>query len=535
MLNLTSLNQRINYLLTEINKKIENPLTSDLDANGFDILNVNNIDLTTINSNPYPPVVPTDDLDATLTAGNSAGANDIDMNNNDIINIKELELNGTSTITDATGDLVVQPPLNQTLQLGNNIYIDTNTNRVGINVPIPTEDLEIDGNIQMNTGATSKIVFYDQPNAHEHGEIDAEGDGVNGGALKFQTKVDGGGVTEKFRINNTGAIGLSGANYGTSGQTIVSNGSSAPTWEFPPDRKNYLMNGNFDIWQRGTSFLNQPNDVKFADRWQSEWSGATHSITQGIFTTGQTDVPNNPNYYANVEITVADNLFRVGQRIENVYTVAGEEVTLSFYAKYTTTAPTSFSVESRQDFGSGGSADLYTNIATNQTLTTSWQKFTYTFTPPSLSGKTVGADSYLMIYPIWIPLSELCDFQLAQVQLERGSYATNFEYYFLAKELQLCKRYFENYSSGYTGWNISATQTRFGTNWMVEKRVAPTGFSFVSGFCQYGPGGQQNFTNITLESGSGTQAGLFQGTLSGGLTTNAGSVGVFNVLVDAEL
>ena len=234
MLNLTSLNQRINYLLTEINKKIENPLTSDLDANGFDILNVNNIDLNTINGGVYPPVVPADDLNATLTAGNSAGANDIDMNNNDIINIKEIELNGTSTLTDATGDLVIQPPLNQTLQLGNNIYIDTNTNRVGINVPVPTEDLEIDGNIQMDTGSTSKIVFYDAPNAHEHGEIDATGEGVNGGIVKIQTKIDGGGVTEKLRINNTGAIGLGGANYGTTGQVLTSQGSTAlPTWSSP--------------------------------------------------------------------------------------------------------------------------------------------------------------------------------------------------------------------------------------------------------------------------------------------------------------
>jgi hypothetical protein len=40
------------------------------------------------------------------------------------------------------------------------------------------------------------------------------------------------GGTERLRIASTGAMGLSGANYGTAGQVFVSNGSSAsPTWE----------------------------------------------------------------------------------------------------------------------------------------------------------------------------------------------------------------------------------------------------------------------------------------------------------------
>jgi microcystin-dependent protein len=38
--------------------------------------------------------------------------------------------------------------------------------------------------------------------------------------------------TERLRIASTGAVGLSGANYGTAGQVLTSNGSgSAPTWE----------------------------------------------------------------------------------------------------------------------------------------------------------------------------------------------------------------------------------------------------------------------------------------------------------------
>jgi hypothetical protein len=202
-------------------------LTAGNAAGGLSITGVNDIALTTINGAAYPPVVADNTLTEVLTAGNDAGGLDI-------TNLNQLSLSGTSTITDSTGDLVIQPPTNQTIQLGNNIYVDTLNNRVGINVPVPTEDLEIDGNIQMDTGGTSKIVFYDKPNAHEHGEIDAEGEGTNGGALKFQTKVDGGAVSEKLRITENGRLGLGGANYGTTGQVLTSNGATAPTWETLP-------------------------------------------------------------------------------------------------------------------------------------------------------------------------------------------------------------------------------------------------------------------------------------------------------------
>ena len=138
-------------------------------------------------------------------------------------NTGTLDINGT--------DLEISSSGNQLL--GGVITIDTANNRVGINVPNPTEDFEIDGNIQMDTGSFSKIVFYDKPNNHEHGEIDAGGEGTNGGRIRFQTKVDGGSVTEKLRITANGRIGLGGANYGTAGQVLTSNGASAPTWTTP--------------------------------------------------------------------------------------------------------------------------------------------------------------------------------------------------------------------------------------------------------------------------------------------------------------
>lgn len=55
-------------------------------------------------------------------------------------------------------------------------------------------------------------------------------DSANNGHLEFYT-LNSGVLTEFFRIASTGAFGLSGANYGTSGQLLTSGGSSAaPTW-----------------------------------------------------------------------------------------------------------------------------------------------------------------------------------------------------------------------------------------------------------------------------------------------------------------
>ena len=82
MLNLTSLNQRVNALTAKVNTlsgsaNLAGVLTAgnsagtnDIDMNNQDILNVNNIDVVTINGSTYPPAV--EDLSTTLLAGNTA-------------------------------------------------------------------------------------------------------------------------------------------------------------------------------------------------------------------------------------------------------------------------------------------------------------------------------------------------------------------------------------------------------------------------------------------------------------------------------
>lgn len=58
--------------------------------------------------------------------------------------------------------------------------------------------------------------------------------GVVPGRMSFVTTSTSGTLTERLRITSSGAWGLSGANYGTSGQVLTSQGSSSPpVWSTP--------------------------------------------------------------------------------------------------------------------------------------------------------------------------------------------------------------------------------------------------------------------------------------------------------------
>ena len=216
--------------------------------------------------------------------------------------------------------------------------------------------------------------------------------------------------------------------------------------------KNKIINGNFDFWQRGTSFSGTGNQYT-ADRWYFTKSGAGtgFTVSQQSFTLGQTDVPNNPTYFCRLNITSTTNLTNISlsQYIEGVRTLAGQQVTVSFWAKAsaTTTLP---NIWLQQDFGTGGSpsAVVITQLATNQSISTTWTRYSYTTTLPSISGKTLGTNGndLLRLYIDFTMAVVTVD--IAQVQVEQGPVATSFEQRPQQTELALCQRYFYSYIIG---------------------------------------------------------------------------------------
>ena len=275
-------------------------------------------------------------------------------------------------------------------------------------------------------------------------------------------------------------------------------------------RKNYIINGNFDIWQRGGTTIGQTGDKYLSDRWVFSGSGATFNYIKGTFTAGQTDVPNNPKFYADLTVTGADDNARIEQRIEDVNTLAGETITISFWAKYTSNAPTSFNVQGNQNFGSGGSTGVNFTFATGQTLTTSWQKFTVTGTVPSISGKTVGSGSHLVIRPVLNTNNETFDYQIAQVQVEKGSVATDFEILPIYLVNQLCYRYYQYANTGgryvINGALQSTTEFRGLIPSTTTMRTTPT-VSLGTSQVLVNNGGYDN-DGVTISSVSNTVGGI---------------------------
>jgi hypothetical protein len=220
--------------------------------------------------------------------------------------------------------------------------------------------------------------------------------------------------------------------------------------------RNAIINGNFDFWQRGTSFTGSEYG---ADRWFHNRVGTTHTASRQAFTLGQTDVPGEPTYYCRTVVSSvagASNNALLLQRIEDVRTFAGQQVTISFWAKADATK--NIAVDLTQYFGAGGSpsAQVHGIGATKVSIGTTFQKVTITTTLPSISGKTLGTDgSGLLALNVWFDAGSSFNsrtdslgqqsgtFDIAQVQVEPGPVATPFERRPLGTELALCQRYYE--------------------------------------------------------------------------------------------
>ena len=206
---------------------------------------------------------------------------------------------------------------------------------------------------------------------------------------------------------------------------------------FVSGRKNLFINGGFDVWQRGTSLAGATSYL--ADRW---FNGTTETQSRQTFTVGQTDVPHNPTYYHR-GTSGSTEWYGLKQAIENVGITAGREVTLSYWMKGSsafTNAP-----YRGQYFGSGGSSTVSAALST-ASITTSWARYTHTFTLPSISGKTVGASNYMQINLVRANVNNIT-IDLANCQLEFGDTATDFEQRSHGEELALCQRYFYQQNS----------------------------------------------------------------------------------------
>jgi len=257
--------------------------------------------------------------------------------------------------------------------------------------------------------------------------------------------------------------------------------------------KNFLINGGLDIWQRGVSFTNPGGYT--ADRWIGSRDSGQNNYSYSQQTSGGiTGLPN----YVRIQRTSGDTQtgsIYFNQSIEtiNSYPLANQTVTLSFWARaganYSATSNTFYA---RILYGATNNVQMYhytsgvSNGTIALTLTTSWQRFTYTITIPSTATQ-VGVE--LEAFPTGT--AGAADyFDIAGVQLEIGNLAgatptTGSPTAFsraggsIGGELALCQRYYYSFAYGNAqpiggGFYISAQSININLQFPVQMRTTPT-------------------------------------------------------------
>jgi len=304
-----------------------------------------------------------------------------------------------------------------------------------------------------------------------------------------------------------------------------------------PVSGNAIINGDFGVWQRGTSFTGASDNVYFVDRWKTDTGGGTVDYTRESFT--PTDLQavgyGEGKYFCRIDQQSAVAFWGLYQRIEDVRTLTyGGAVTLSFWAKATSSTDVRFLWT--QSFGSGGSGTNNQNEGTIATIGTTWQRFTYTFTPDSISGKTIGDGSFAQV-ALQVVDSGTNTLDVWGVQLEAGPVATPFKLAgggSKAAELALCHRYFQLLT--FQGTRYISTAAYCYTDLFTEMRAVP---SLVQ------PSSLTNIVN-TLGIGAQTATGFASQDMTqqkaGALFTGvpSGTIGVpvattESIKVDAEL
>lgn len=292
------------------------------------------------------------------------------------------------------------------------------------------------------------------------------------------TGISGGGTSGTVTITNDMATtitakgdivaGTGNATYdnlpaGSNGETLVADSTTTTGLRWQADwnvGKNKIINGDYTVNQRNFS-SSTTSGAYGLDRWAFFYSSGTTTYSAQTFTPGAAPVAGyEATNFARIDATGQTGtsaLALFSQAIENVRTLAGQTVTVSFWAKAGSGSP-KVAVELRQDFGTGGSISAAVSTYLGQaTLSQAWQRFSFTAALPSISGKTLGTNNDTKVFTnLWTSAGSDFNSRTGSlglqnatidfwgVQVEAGSVATPFTTASgsLGGELALCQRYY---------------------------------------------------------------------------------------------
>jgi hypothetical protein len=293
--------------------------------------------------------------------------------------------------------------------------------------------------------------------------------------------------------NDTPAVLTVGAN----GETLVADASTSTGLRYTAGtvQENPLINSGFQIWQRGTSFtMSAAVPAYTADRWSAKRNVAGLTVSRQT----TSDTTNLPfiQYCARLQRTAGNSASDSMYLLQNIETLnaipfAGKTVTWSFYARaganYSGTTTTYFFTGTGTDqnvfSGFTGQATAFSGSAT---LTTTWQRFTFTGTVAATATEiapridwnpsgTAGADDYI---------------EVTGAQIDIGSVALPYRTYAgtIQGELAACQRYYFRSTSDATnpvaiyanGTGTASTSGRFGIQLPVTMRATPTSLDYAN-------------------------------------------------------
>jgi hypothetical protein len=228
--------------------------------------------------------------------------------------------------------------------------------------------------------------------------------------------------------------------------------------------KNYIINGDYRVNQR--SFTSTTGDAVYGfDRWaitRGATVAPTVTYSAQTFTAGTAPVAGyGGTNFARVATTTgssSDEYVIFYQHIEDIRSLGGKTVTVSFWAKAASGTP-KVGVELEALSGTGGSGATSAN-GQSVTLSTSWARYSVTITNPSLTGVTIGANSSFRVN-LWTSAGSTYNTRTGSignqtatidfwgVQVENGSVTTGFQTATgsIEGELAACQRYYYRQTS----------------------------------------------------------------------------------------
>lgn len=192
----------------------------------------------------------------------------------------------------------------------------------------------------------------------------------------------------------------------------------------PTAARNFLINGDFAIWQRGVTGV----AGYVADRWLSI---NTTAVSR------QTDVPDATGARFSLEFGASSPMGAIEQRIEsaNAAPLAGQMATLSFWARNLSgDAPLSFEVSRANASDTFAVTTPIAGGELSAAPASVWTRYSATFALPSETTNGLA---------LRIVRGSSSTTRITLAQLQRGPAATAFAFRAAGEELALCERYYQ--------------------------------------------------------------------------------------------